>query len=308
MILKETYTLANGVEIPKLGLGTWFISDADVVRAVKDAAGIGYRHIDTAQAYQNERGVGEGIRACGVKREKLFVTTKLAAEAKAYKKAVSLIDQSLAKMELDYIDLMIIHSPQPWTKFGGAERFFEGNREAWRALEDACKAGKLRAIGLSNFQKADIDNILASCTVKPMVNQILAHISNTPEELIRYSQEKGILVEAYSPVAHGELLKNRDVMKMAEKYRVSVPQLSIRYCLELGLLPLPKTANPAHMKSNAEVDFVISDEDMEFLKSVEKIKDYGDASLMPVFGGKLNLKSMISMMLGSRRKKDKKNG
>jgi diketogulonate reductase-like aldo/keto reductase len=113
------------------------------------------------------------------------------------------------------------------------------------------------------------------------------HISNTPKELIQYSQDKDILVEAYSPVAHGELLKNQDVIKIAEKYGVSVPQLSIRYCLELSLLPLPKTANPAHMKNNAEVDFVISDEDMEFLKNVEQIRDYGHASMMPVFGGKL---------------------
>jgi diketogulonate reductase-like aldo/keto reductase len=120
-----------------------------------------------------------------------------------------------------------------------------------------------------------------------MVNQILAHISNTPKELIQYTHGKGILVEAFSPVAHGELLKNKEITEIAEKYGVSVPQLSIRYCLELGLLPLPKTANPAHMKNNAEVDFVISEEDMEFLKNVEKIKDYGDASVFPVFGGKL---------------------
>ena len=120
-----------------------------------------------------------------------------------------------------------------------------------------------------------------------MVNQVLAHISNTPKELIQYNQEKGILTEAYSPIAHGELMKNQAVTKLAEKYGVSVPQLSIRYCLELGLLPLPKTANPVHMKNNAAVDFEISDEDMEFLKNVEQIKDYGDASMFPVYGGKL---------------------
>ena len=287
MILKETYTLSNGVEIPKLGLGTWFISDDKVVRAVKDAAQIGYRHIDTAQAYQNERGVGKGIRTCGVKREDMFVTTKLAAEVKSYAEAVASIDNSLKILGLDYIDMMIIHSPKPWMEYHEEDPYSEGNREAWRALEDAYKAGKLRAIGLSNFQNADIDNILASCTVKPMVNQILAHISNTPEKLIRYSREKGILVEAYSPVAHGELMKNREVMKMAETYGVSIPRLSIRYCLQLGLLPLPKTANPVNMKNNAEVDFVISAEDMEFLNNMEQIKDYGDASMFPVYGGKL---------------------
>ncbi|MFW9805182.1 MAG: aldo/keto reductase [Candidatus Thorarchaeota archaeon] len=288
MILEEKYTLSNGVEIPKLGLGTWFISNEDVVQAVKNAAKLGYRHIDTAQAYQNESGVGEGIRTCGVKRENMFVTTKLAAEVKSYEEAVASIDNSLETLGLDYIDMMIIHSPKPWMKFHEEDRYFEGNREAWRALEEAYDAGKLRAIGLSNFEKADIDNILESCSVKPMVNQILVHISNTPHDFIQYIQEKGILVEAFSPIAHGELLKNQDVMKIAENYSVSVPQLSIRYVLQLGTLPIPKTANPAHMKSNAEVDFVISEEDMEFLKNIDQIKDYGKASMFPVFGGKLS--------------------
>ena len=288
MILEENYTLSNGVEIPKLGLGTWMISDQDVVQAVKDAAQIGYRHIDTAQAYQNERGVGEGIRACGVNRKEMFVTTKLAAEIKSYKTAVSAIDGSLQTLGLDYIDMMIIHSPQPWRQFRGEDQYFEGNREAWRALEEAYKAGKLRAIGLSNFEKVDIDNILESCSVKPMVNQILVHISNTPKELIQYTQEEGFLVEAYSPVAHGELLKNQQVATIAEKYGVSVPQLSIRYVLQLGLLALPKTANPAHMRNDADVDFVISDTDMELLMNVPQIENYGDASMMPVFGGQRN--------------------
>jgi len=121
-----------------------------------------------------------------------------------------------------------------------------------------------------------------------MVNQVLAHISNTPAELIRYTQNMGILVEAYSPIAHGELMKNEEVTRMAEKYGVSVPQLSIRYDLQLGLLPLPKTTNPAHMRDNADVDFVISSEDMDVLRNVPKIEDYGDASMMPVFGGTLN--------------------
>ncbi len=287
MILEEKYTLSNGLEIPKLGLGTWFISDDDAPQAVKDAVAAGYRHIDTAQAYENERGVGEGIRTCGVKREEIFVTSKLAAEVKSYDEAVASIDHSLKTMGLDYLDMMIIHSPRPWMEFHEEDPFFEGNREAWKALEEAYKSGKLRAIGLSNFQKADLDNILGSCAVKPMVNQILVHISNTPEELINYSQKNEILVEAYSPIAHGELMKNEEVSKIAEKYGVSVPQLSIRYCLELGLLPLPKTANPAHMKNNADVNFKISDEDMKVLRNVERIKDYGEASMFPVYGGRL---------------------
>lgn len=285
MILEETYTLSNGVKIPKLGLGTWFISDDQVVTAVWEAVKLGYRHIDTAQAYENERGVGEGIRSCGVPREELFVTTKLAAEIKTYEEAVEAIDGSLKKLGLDYIDLMLIHSPQPWADFRGGD-YAKGNQEAWRALEDAYKAGKLRAIGISNFKEEDVENILSSCTVAPMVNQLLVHIGNTPVDLMEYCRQKDILVEAYSPVAHGEILKNAEIAKMAEKYHVTVPQLCIRYDLQLDTVPLPKTANPVHMSENSKVDFVISDEDMETLKQMKPLKDYGEFSGFPVFSGK----------------------
>lgn len=287
MILNENYTLLNGVEIPKLGLGTWEISNENVVQAIKEAVNMGYHHIDTAQGYLNESGVGEGIRTCGIKRAEMFVTTKLDAAVNSYTKAVESIDQSLKKMNIGYIDLMLIHSPKPWQKFHESNAYFKENREVWKALEESYKAGKLRAIGISNFKEADIDNILESCNVKPMVNQILAHISNTPKELIQYTQNKGILVEAYSPIGHGELMKNKQVSTIAEKYQVSVPQLSIRYCIQLGMLPLPKTENPKHMKINAAVDFVISENDMNILENVEQIKDYGEFSMFPVFGGKL---------------------
>lgn len=282
-MLNETYTLENGVKIPKLGYGTWMIEDDKAADAVKKAIALGYRHIDTAQAYENERGVGEGVRDCGVDRSEIFVTTKLAAEIKSYEEAKAAIDGSLDLMGLDYIDLIIIHSPKPWEEFHGDDDYAEGNLAAWKALEEAYEAGKLKAIGVSNFEKADLDNLIENGTVKPMVNQILAHISNTPFELIDYCQDKGIVVEAYSPMGHGELMKNEAVGKMAESYGVSVPQLAIRYCLQLGLVPLPKTQTPSHMESNAAVDFVISDEDMETLKSAEKIKDYGEFSIFPVY-------------------------
>jgi diketogulonate reductase-like aldo/keto reductase len=286
MILEENYILNNGVEIPKLALGTWLIDNEDVKEPVKAAIEIGYRHIDTAQAYQNESGVGEGIRESSVNRGDIFVTSKIAAELKTYDKAAASIDETLAKMKLDYIDLMIIHSPKPWKDFHGDDHYLNGNQEVWRALEDAYQAGKVRAIGLSNFEKKDVDNILESCSVKPMVNQILAHIGNTPEELISYTQDKGILVEAYSPIGHGKLFNNDQVVEVAEKYDVSVPQLGIRYALQLGLLPIPKSGNPKHIKSNAELDFTISEKDMEILKGIKEI-DYEDASMFPVYGGEL---------------------
>lgn len=284
----KTLALSNGIVVPQLALGTWFIDDDKAAEAVREAVKIGYRHIDTAQAYANERGVGEGVRTAGIPREELFVTTKVAAEHKDYESAARSIDESLAAMGLDYLDMMIIHSPQPWVEVNQSDdRYFEGNLEVWRALTDAYKAGKIRAIGVSNFQKEDIDNIWDNAEVKPMVNQVLCHISNTPLGLIDYCQSKGTVMEAYSPVAHGEALKNPKIAEMAAKYSVSIPQLCIRYDLQLGMITLPKTANPEHMKSNADVDFEISSEDMEALKHVERIHDYGDAGIFPVYGGKL---------------------
>lgn len=281
-------TLNNGVKIPQLGLGTWFIDDDKAADAVKAAVKLGYRHIDTAQAYGNERGIGEGIRTCGVPREELFVVSKVAAEYKTYESAAKSIDETLSKMGLDYLDMMIIHSPQPWVEVNRSEdRYVEGNRAAWRALEDAYKAGKLKVIGISNFQIGDIESLLQTAEIKPMVNQILLHISNTPLELMEYCQKNGIAVEAYSPIAHGEILNQPEIKAMAEKYGVTVPQLCIRYTLQLGAISLPKTANPEHMKTNAEVDFEISAQDMEVLKNFKKIESYGASSGFPVYGGKM---------------------
>jgi diketogulonate reductase-like aldo/keto reductase len=286
MMLDETFTLSNGVKIPKLGLGTWRIPDGEAARVVKDAIKTGYRHFDTAQAYENERGVGEGLRAGGVARDQIFVTTKLAAECKDYAEAVRRIDASLEALALDHVDLMLIHSPQPWAEFREGEHFFEGNLEAWRALEEAHHAGKVRAIGVSNFERADLDNLFDNGSIAPMVNQILAHVGNTPFDLIDYSRSRDMLVEAYSPVAHGAALNNADLRPLADKYGVNVAQLCIRYCLQLGLCPLPKTTNAAHMRDNVAVDFVISGADMEMLKGAKDNTDYGAASAFPVFGKK----------------------
>ena len=287
-MLQEKIILSNGVEIPKLGLGTWFIPDDQAAEAVRQAASIGYRHIDTAQAYGNEAGVGAGVKSCGISREDMFVTSKVAAEHKTYESAARSIDESLMKMGLDYLDMMIIHSPQPWAEVNQSEnRYVEGNREAWRALEDAYQAGKLKAIGVSNFQIGDLESLLEAARIKPMVNQILLHISNTPIELVEYCQKNDIAVEAYSPIAHGEILHVQALKDMAEKYGVSVPQLCIRYTLQLGAISLPKTGNPEHMKSNAEVDFEISTQDMDVLKNFKHIESYGKSGIFPVYGGKM---------------------
>lgn len=286
MILNESYTLSNGIKIPKLGLGTWFIDDDKAAEAIKQAARIGYRHIDTAQAYGNEAGVGAGVRSCGISRGNLFVTSKVVAEAKTYEVAANSIDESIAKMGLDYIDMMIIHSPQPWAEWRSEKRYFEENKEVWRALEEAYHAGKVKAISVSNFLIDDLESLLLECDIKPMVNQILLHIGNTPDKLIEFCKKQDILVEAYSPIAHGEALKSEAISTMAHKYGVSAAQLCIQYVLELGTVALPKTANPEHMKTNAELDFTIIKEDMEILKGLTTIKDYGEFSYFPVFSGK----------------------
>lgn len=278
--------LNNDVKIPCIGLGTWLIDNDVVNEAVKSALSLGYRHIDTAQAYGNEEGVGKGIKESGVPRENIFITSKIAAELKTYEEARSSIDESLKKMGLEYLDLMIIHAPEPWAVYHGENHYFKENIEVWRALEDAYNEKKIRAIGVSNFLQEDLDNILNNCRIKPMVNQILAHVANTPFDLIKYCNEKGITVEAYSPIAHGELLHNKILLDMAEKYNTSVSALCIKYVLELGLVALPKTSNVEHMKDNLRLDYELSTEDLEILKNMEHIKDYGEHSYFPVFSGK----------------------
>jgi len=282
--LTDTYSLSNAVQIPKLGLGTWFIDDTAAPAAVRAALELGYRNIDTAQAYGNERGVGEGLRSSSVPRDELFVSTKLAAEIKDYEQAVAAIDDSLEKLGLDYIDLFLIHAPQPWDQFRAGD-YSAGNLAAWKALEEAYRAGKVRSIGVSNFLEADLQNIIDNAEIAPQVNQILVHAGNTPTGLISFCQQKNIIVQAYSPIGHGEILSNEKITEIATRYGVSVPQLCIKYTIQLGTVSLPKTANPEHMKSNAELDFKISEQDMDFLQNLNE-RDYGQSSAFPVYSGK----------------------
>lgn len=284
--MNEFFELSNGLKIPKVGLGTWLIDNDKVEEVVECALEAGYRHIDTAQAYGNEEGVGKAIRKSNIVRQDLFITSKIAAEAKTYQEAYDSINETLNKMELDYLDLMIIHSPQPWQEFRDDNRYFKENKEVWKALETAYQEGKVKAIGVSNFLKDDLENILTSCQIKPMVNQILTHISNTKTELIKFCKENDILVEAYSPIAHGAILKNENIIAMANKYNVSVARLCIRYIIQLGLVALPKASSKEHLIDNLKVDFEISEEDMEVLKAIKTIEDYGQDDFFPVFSAK----------------------
>ena len=284
--MNEFFELSNGLKIPKVGLGTWLIDNDKVEEVVECALEVGYRHIDTAQAYGNEEGVGKAIRKSNIARQDLFITSKIAAEAKTYQEAYDSINETLNKMELDYLDLMIIHSPQPWQEFRDDNRYFKENKEVWKALETAYQEGKVKAIGVSNFLKDDLENILNSCQIKPMVNQILTHISNTKTELIKFCKENDILVEAYSPIAHGAILKNENIIAMDNKYNVSVARLCIRYIIQLGLAALPKASSKEHLIDNLKIDFEISKEDMEALKSIKTIEDYGQDDFFPVFSAK----------------------
>ena len=270
MITTETYTLANGITIPKLGYGTWLTPDEEAPSAVKTAIEAGYRHIDTAQAYENEHGVGEGIRRSKVPREQIFITTKVAAEIKTYEEAAASIDESLKKLGCGPADLIIIHCPQPWAEFRGPKRYFAENKEVWRALEDAYEAGKTRAIGVSNFLIDDLQNILDGCHIRPMVNQFLLHIGETPAALLEFCRQQQIVPEAYCPIAHGDALKDEGLARTAARLGVTVPQLCIRYTLQLGAVSLPKSLNPDHIRSNARLDFVIPPEDMAALQAIGK--------------------------------------
>ena len=277
--------LSNGVEIPSLGYGTWLIDNKKAVTSTKIALECGYIHIDSAQAYGNEEGVGKAIRESGIDRNKLFVTTKVKAELKDYKKAKKSIDESLEKLNIGYIDLILIHCPQPWMLFRGKRRFFKENIEVWKALEEAYKEGKVKAIGVSNFLIDDLENIMNNCEIKPMVNQVLCHIGNTPIDVIKFCQQNDIVFEAYSPIAHGAALKDEKIKEMADKYKVSIPQLCIKYTLQLGTVSLPKASSKEHIEDNMKLDFTISDEDMEALLKMNEI-DYGKDSMWPVFWNK----------------------
>ena len=280
--MKEELTLYNGNKIPALAYGTWLIKNEDAAECVKNALIAGYRHIDTAQAYGNEEGVGKGIKESGISRNQIYITTKVKAEYKSYKKAKKSIDESLEKLGVDYVDLILIHCPQPWILFRGPKKFYKENVQVWKALEEAYKEGKSKAIGVSNFLVKDIENITKNCEIKPMVNQVLCHIGNTPTDLIKYCAENDIVFESYSPIAHGAALKNESIIKMAEKYHVSVAQLCIKYTLQIGTVSIPKAKSKEHIIENMKLDFEISQEDMIELMKLNKM-DYGSDSFWPVF-------------------------
>ncbi|KRN28405.1 oxidoreductase [Lactobacillus selangorensis] len=266
-VLTDTYTLSNGVKIPQVGFGTWQIPEGqETYDSVSKALADGYRHIDTALAYGNEKSVGQAIRDSGIPRDEIFVTSKLPAETKSYEKALEDFDRTMKNLDLDYVDLYIIHAPWPWSKIGA--NYDKENKKVWKAMEEIYAGGRAKAIGVSNFAVHDLENIRADASVEPMVDQIQYYIGFTEPKITDYCKQHDMLVEAYSPLATGGVLNNDALETMAKKYNVSVAQLALRFVLQNGVLPLPKAVNPAHIADNAKLDFEISADDMKTLNAM----------------------------------------
>jgi diketogulonate reductase-like aldo/keto reductase len=265
---KDFFTIANGVKIPAIGFGTWQIPSGDVAyHSVAAALKIGYRHIDTAHAYGNEASVGQAIRDSGIDRSEIFVTSKLPAEIKNYALARRYADKTIQDIGLDHIDLYLIHAPWPWSEIGAD--YTKQNIQIWKAMEEFYETGRTRSIGISNFNVSDINAILDTCRIRPMVNQIKLHIGHRQEEITEHCHSNNILVEGYSPLATGRILNNPEIEDIARKYGKSLAQLSIRYVLQKGALPLPKSTHAEYIKQNLDIDFEISQDDMKYLDSLK---------------------------------------
>lgn len=266
--ITDTFTLSNGVEIPAVGFGTFQTPDGEVAReAVKAAIRAGYRHIDTAFAYGNEVSVGEGIARSGVARSDIFLTTKHWVTERGYEKAAKAIDTSLKNLGTDYLDLYLIHWPCVEKV---SPEWKEINASTWRAFEEAYKAGKIRAIGISNFDVKHAEALCAVAEIKPMVNQLEYHPGYLQKENVDWCKANGILVEAWSPLGCGAVLGDERLAQIASGYNKSVAQLCIRFALQNGVLPLPKSVHEDRIIDNTKLfDFGISDEDMAKIAAIE---------------------------------------
>lgn len=258
----STYTLSNGVKIPVIAFGTWQVKPGEeAYQAVLTALKAGYRHIDTAEAYANEESVGKAIKDSGIPRNEIFVTTKLFNQRLTYEDAKVAIEGSLSRLGLDYIDLYLIHWPNPVvTRPNYAQR----NKEVYRAMEDAYYEGKFRAIGVSNFRPHHLEPLLKEARVTPMVNQIFVNPSDMQTKVVELNEAHNILTEAYSPFGTGRLFEVELLKTLSQKYQKSIGQILLRWSLEHGYLPLPKSITPSRIEENLRIfDFSLAKEDIE---------------------------------------------
>lgn len=264
--LDDTLKLSNGVEMPGFGFGTWQAASGEItVDAVKAAIKAGYRNIDTAAAYRNERSVGEAIRKemeeDGIKREELFISTKLWNDHRGYDLAMKAFENSMKELGLEYLDLYMIHWPtvEKWHK-----DWREINRSTWKAFEELYKEGRIRAIGVSNFLAHHVQALMEDADIAPMVNQIEYHPGFGQKESAEFCQANGIVVEAWSPLGTGEVLKNATLTGIAKKYGKSSAQVCLRWLMQKNIVPLPKSVHEERIIANAQIfDFALSLEDME---------------------------------------------
>jgi len=262
--LTDCFTLHNGVSIPCVGFGTWQTPDDKTgVAAVRAALACGYRHIDTAAIYGNEESVGAGMRESGVRREDIFLTTKLWNTVRGYDETVAAVRESLQRLGTDYLDLYLIHWPNP-APYRAQGVWVQKNAESYRAMEDLYEQGALRAIGVSNFMPHHLDALLETARVLPQVNQMRLCPGETQRETVAWCRERNILLEAYSPMGTGKIFADPTMQALAKRYGRSVAQLCVRYSLQSGYLPLPKSVTPARIQENAQVfDFEIAAEDIQ---------------------------------------------
>lgn len=270
--INSLLTLNNGVTIPCVGYGTFRTPNDVAEKAVEDAINVGYRLIDTAAVYGNEEGVGKGIKDSGIDRHRLFVTSKLWNTDRGYESTKKALDATLQRLQMDYLDLYLIHWPANRKQFG--DRAAEINAETWRAMEDAYHEGKIRALGLSNFMPNHYQDLMKTATIAPAVDQIEVHPGWTHAEEIKFLQAHNVLVEAWGPLGGqgASVMTNPTMVELAKKYGKSTAQLSLRWIVQQGVLPLPKSVHAERMKQNTDIfDFEISDEDMKKISSLTNL-------------------------------------
>lgn len=270
--LTDSYTLANGVNIPCVGFGTWQAPNGEVaVKAVTAALRAGYRHIDTAAIYKNEESVGQALVESGIAREEIFLTTKVWGDDRGYEQTKAAFATSCQKLQTDYLDLYLIHWPRPkaFRDLGTAVKL---TAETWRAMEDLYKEGKIRAIGVSNFMVHHFEELEKTANVTPIVNQIRLYPGFVCEDTVRYCRNYNILLEAYSPFGTGKIFESEEINKLATKYGKTIAQICLRWSLQMDFLPLPKSVTEERIIENANIfDFSLSDTDMETLTQMHNI-------------------------------------